>query len=65
MGLGGVETGNMSPKLAPRHAPSAGGRGLTPEVRAMATITGMIMLAEAVLEVAWLIKTPKEYGQEG
>lgn len=27
MALGGVDTGSMNPKLAPRHAPSAGGNG--------------------------------------
>lgn len=43
MALGRVETGSMKPKLAPKHAPKAGGSGLTP----------------AVLEVASLIKIPK------
>lgn len=59
MALGGVETGSMKPKLAPKVAPNAGGSGLTPAEWAMAIITGMTMLAEAVLEGASLIKIPK------
>src|SRR5574337_1007033 len=52
MAFGGVETGSMNPKLAPRHAPRAGGNGLTLAACAMAITTGMIMLAEAVLLAA-------------
>ncbi len=51
MALGGVETGNLNPKLPTRHAPRPGGRGLTPEVWAMAIITGIPILAEAVAAV--------------
>jgi len=32
MAFGGVDTGSMKPKLAPRQAPNAGGRGDTPAV---------------------------------
>ena len=44
----------MKPKLAPRHAPRAGGRGLTPPVWASAIPTGMIIVADVVLLVASL-----------
>src|SRR3989338_4113137 len=54
MAFGGVDTGIMKPKLAPRHAPRAGGMGETPMPWATATITGITMLADVVLEVVSL-----------
>src|SRR3990172_5383001 len=51
MALGGVETGSMNARLAPKVAPSAGGNGETPAACATAIATGTTMLAEAVLEV--------------
>src|SRR3972149_11209596 len=57
--LGGVDTGSIKPKLAPRHPPKAGGIGETPAAWDTAIITGMTMLAEAVFDVASLTKIPR------
>ena len=51
MALGGVDTGSINPKLAPKHAPSAGGSGLTPADPARVITTGIIMFADATFEV--------------
>ena len=48
MAFGGVDTGSMKPKLAPSAAPIAGGIGLMSPASAMAIITGVTMLADAV-----------------
>jgi hypothetical protein len=48
--LGGVETGNKNPKLAPRHAPMAGGTGSIFAAFASEITTGITMLAEAVFD---------------
>src|SRR5512134_3967870 len=54
--FGGVDTGSMNPQLAPLVAPMAGGTGLTPAAWASAIITGMTMLADAVLDDVSLIR---------
>ena len=59
MAFGGVDTGSIKPKDAPRQAPKAGGSGLTPDALENAIITGITILAEAVLEVVSLIIIPK------
>jgi hypothetical protein len=50
--LGGVATGSIKAKLHPMEAPRTGGRGLIDAAFDMAIMIGMIMLAEAVLEVS-------------
>ena len=50
--LGGVATGSMKAKLQPIALPRTGGRGLIEAASEMAMIMGIIMLAEAVLEVS-------------
>jgi hypothetical protein len=51
MAFGGVDTANMNPIDAPRHAPSAGGAGSTPAAFATAMATGTTIVAEAVFDV--------------
>src|SRR6185503_882988 len=51
MAFGGVETGSMKPIDAPRHAPSAGGRGSTPAAFDTAMATGTTIVAAAVFDV--------------
>ncbi len=53
--MGGVEIGSINPQLAPRVAPIAGATGLTPAAKHKAIITGITILAAAVLDVASLI----------
>jgi len=50
-----VETGSIKPKLAPRHAPNAGGIGDTSAPFAMAIIIGITIFADAVFDVVSLI----------
>ncbi len=50
MALGGVDTGNINPQLAPKVAPIAGGIGFTSAAIAKEIITGTTIFAEAVLE---------------
>jgi len=57
--FGGVDTGSMNPKEAPKQAPNAGGKGLTPDDLEIAIIMGMTMLADAVLDVVSLIIIPR------
>src|SRR3990172_906917 len=57
--LGGVDTGSIKPKLAPRHPPKAGGIGETPAAWDTAIITGMTILAEAVFDIASLTSIPR------
>ena len=49
--LGGVATGSMKAKLQARALPITGGKGLMAAALVMAIIIGIIILAEAVLEV--------------
>ncbi len=52
MQLGGVATGSMNAKLQPMALPTTAGRGLIDAAFAMAMMIGMIIFAEAVLEVS-------------
>lgn len=57
MALGGVATGRRKAKLQAIAEAMTGGKGFMPEVFEMAMTMGMIMLAEAVLEVTSVKKT--------
>ena len=51
MALGGVATGSMKAKLHPIALPKTGGTGFTDAALDTAMIIGMIMFADAVLDV--------------
>jgi len=57
MALGGVATGSMKAKLQPIALPKTGARGLIEAALEMAMMMGIIMFAEAVLEVTSVRKT--------
>ena len=50
--LGGVATGSIKAKLHPIDAPRTGGMGLIEDAVEMAIMIGIIILADAVLEVS-------------
>ncbi|GAI91766.1 unnamed protein product [marine sediment metagenome] len=57
--LGGVATGSMKAKLHPIELPRTGSKGLIDAACEIAIIIGIIILADAVLEVNSVRKTLK------